>query len=761
MGDITVISFEYMLIAAGILGLAFSFWQLYNINKAKFENPKISEATATIKDGVMTYITTKYKFLILFAVSLGILLFFHGKSNVNSNGLIAASLMIGAISSAAAGYFSMQHASNSVEKVVNESQQSYSDAFRTIFSASTSIGIIGVSSIVLGLSVLMLAFRLLNFEFELATSLNVIAGFTLGATSVAMFARLGGGVFAKGAEMGEDEIVKSKTGIVKNSTYNPASAANETGQFVSNVGGISADIFESFTAAIVGSMLLGAGLISADVSKTSGLLLLPLIIASIGIFTSIAGSFLLRSSEVSTSRKAINIAEGFAAIVLSIGVYFAIRYILPVEWQVIKTTDTEIIITTYKGLGVFWSAFFGITASIGIGYITKYVTSKESKTVKSITGQSMKGASNNILAGMESGFISTGIPVAIIIAVALASYYFSGFYGVGIAAVGFLGNMGLHLAFNAFAPIADNTNSVAIKAGLDDVGIKQANDLKQTGIQSIAQGKILLAVAASLTSLALFSAFVQLTGITEVNAIKPLIIASLFVGALLPILLSSNVIASVRRLSKKIVKEVNRQFDEIPALNEANEILDKYNGDLTYATEGEKEIVYSAQDSADNEQCIEIATYATIWESLIPGIIAITIPVLTAYLGGAEILAAMLLGVITTGSFIAIYQANKGSALENTNYALEEGTVYNGELIGKDSTAYQASVIGDEVGKPLKDAVSPAMTVFMKVILITAIILIPLLLSKAQKKKALQLEGLSKVEQAEGIFNKKVDAYKL
>jgi K(+)-stimulated pyrophosphate-energized sodium pump len=756
----------YLIIAAGIIGLGFSFWNSYNIEKLSSEDSTVKEIANNIKSGVSTFIVAEYKFLALFVISLAILAFFYGKSQDGLNGMLAVAVIIGAASSSAASYFSRQVAGSSNDKIVAESQKTYSDGYRTTFSAGISVGLINASSVIVGLLILFFASRfLVPEESEFGTSmfnfnLNMIAGFTFGASSVAVFSRLGGGIFAKSAEKAEAEIVEKETGITEKSPYNPASVANETGQVTANVGGIGTDIFESFTAAIIASVLLGTSLLIQGDEKTLGLLSLPLIIASIGIFSSIAGSYLLRSSEVSTSRQAINIAEWFAAIVLSIATFFAIKYTIPSEWEVTRTTDNEVIITTYKSLGIFWSAFFGIVASVGIGYISNYFTSKESQTVKNLAGESKKGIASTILGSTESGLISTGIPVAVILVVVLASYYFAGFYGVGLAAVGFLGNMGLQTAFNAFAPVADNTDSVASKAGLDEITLKQTYDLKLTGSQSIAQGKVFLTIASSLASLAIFSAFIQLTGIYEVNLVKPLIISSLIVGTLLPFLLSSNALAAVRRVSKKIVNEVNRQFNDIPALKDANEILDKYNGDLTYATEGEKEIVYSARDSADNEQCIEIAAYATIWETLIPGIIAITVPVLTAYLGGAEMLAAMLLGVISTSTIMALYQSNKGSVLENTKYALEEGTVYNGELIGKESDAYQASVVGDKVGKPVKDTAAAAMTVLMKIMIITALLMVPLLINKSKKKKALQLDGLSKVEQVKESLKEKPNTFK-
>jgi len=736
----SIVSIVLSVAAAGLLGLAYSFWQSYGINKPVTGNQKTTDTASSIKTGVITYITAEYKFLLLFVLSLGIILFFYGKSQENLNWLLAISFLVGAVSTAAAGYFSMRIASAASEKVVTESQNSYAEAHSATFSASNAIGIIGVSSVVVGLTVLLTALTFLKKEWEFLTMENVIAGYALGATSIVLFARLGGSLFANSSDKAENEIVSAETGINEKSYHNPSSVSNETGKIVSNIGGIGADFFESASATIIAAMFLGANLLTDEPSNKT-LLVLPLIIFAIGIFSSIGASFLLKSSEVSTTRKAMNFAEIIGAAILSLATFFAIKYLLPAQWDVTTKTDEELIITTYKGLGIFWSVFLGIVASVGIGYITKIYTGKESKTVKNIVDKSTKGTANNILGGIEAGLISTGIPVAVLLAVTLAAHYFAGFYGVGIAAVGFFGNMGLQYAYNAAAPIADNANSIAQKTNIDELGIVETNNLKTIGIQSIAQGKIYLALGASIGVVALIGAFIQQAGLMAINLTNPIIIASLAAGTLLPFILSSNALAAVNRISTKIVNEVKRQFIDIPALADAKEILDKYNGDLTYATEGEKEIVYSAQESADNNQCIEIAAYSTIWETLIPGIIAITIPVLVAFFGNAEMLAALLFGALASGTLMAVYQANTGSSLESTKYALEEGVVKNGELLGKESSAYESAVIGENTGKPIKDAASPAVVVLVKLLAIVAIILVPLLVNKAKKSKGLHVNN--------------------
>lgn len=737
----------YLLAAAGFLGIAYSFWNSFKMSKLKSENQRISETATVIKNAVNTFLRVEYKFLILFVVSLGLLLFFYGKSQENVNELIAASMLLGAISSALAGFFSMRIANIAHEKVTLRSQESYSESFRTSFSSASSIGIIGASSIIIGLVILFLTLALTQNNFTLE-NINIkqslsslICGFALGASSIALFARLGGGIFAKSSDVAEYEIVATEPGIKEKSIHNAASVANEAGRTLLHVGGISADIFESASLAIIASMLLGAGLLNSELSNP-GLIALPLVLVSIGIFSSIAGNFLLRSSEVSNSRKAINIAEIFSAAILSIAAYFSVIYLIPAEWDVTAKTDEELIITTYKGLGVFWSAFFGIASSVIISYITRFYTGKNGKTIEKIIANSSKGSSGNALGGMENGLISTGLPIALLLAVSLGAYYFSGFYGIGIAAVGYFGNLGLQVSFNAFAPIAENSNSIAIKNELEDTSIDVSKNMKTIGIQSLAQGRIFISLGASLAIVAILGVFIQQSNILEINLTNPFIMASLLVGAVLPVLISSNALLSVTKISKKIVLEVKRQFKDIPDLDDAKYILDKYNGDLNYATEGEKEIVYAAHNDADYKQCVEISAYATIWATLIPGIIAIAIPALFAMFGGAEMLAGMLIGSLANGLILSIFQANMGSSLENTRYALEEGYDLNGETIGKESLAYQAAMEGEKLGNPLKDTATSAVTVLIKLMLIVSIIMLPLMANNSKKSKAFRTDHL-------------------
>ncbi len=741
----------YYLIVSGFLGLAYSFWKSYQINGLEPGTSKTAEVATSIKKGTITYIQAEYKFLLLFALSLGILLFFKGKSESESNGFIVISYVVGAGLSALAGYLQMQVSLKTNEKVTIQSQNSFEEGFSKAFYGSISIGLIGVSFVIIGLASLFVGFSFLGHDWDIAKTLNVIAGFALGASSIALFARMGGGIFAKSAELSEAYIVKNEPGIKDKSLYNPSSIANDAGQNISNVAGIGSDIYESLSIALISSMILGISFLATNAVMDHfafGPILIPLIISTVGIFTTIGASFLLNASEPVSSKKAIEIAEGFAAIIMVIASFFAIKYLLPATWDVEKKTSEELITTTYKSLGVFWSVFFGIAASVAIGRLTNIYLGSKTKSINSIVDKSFSGPAGNISGGIEQGFISTGIPLLLVLTVSIAAYYFAGFYGVGMAAVGMLSNMGLQLALNAYAPITDNSNSIAIKAGLGDQTIKQTNNLKLSGVQLIAKGKGFLTVAASISVLALLSAFIQQSGLGMVDLTMPLVLAGLLAGVALPFILSSNMLAAVFRVSNKMIKETKRQFTEIPALAAAKEILDKYNGDLTYATEGEKETVFAAQNSADYKQCIEIGTFATIWETLIPSLIAIAIPVLLGYFAGAEILTSLLIGVISGSLIMSVYQATAGSAWESTKNTIEEGVEYKGEIYGKESAAYQAALVGEKVGKPLKDTASPAMVVLMKIMLVVAIILAPGLSDKSAKKEGLSVENKEIIKQS-------------
>ncbi len=733
----------YYLIVTGFLGLAYSFWKSYQINGLEPGTSKTADVATSIKSGTLTYIQSEYKFLLLFALSLGVLLFFKGKSETTSNGIIAASYIVGAALSALAGYLQMQIALKTNEKVTIQSQNTYTEGFSKAFYGSTSIGLIGVSFVIIGLASLLVGFNLLGKDWDTVTTMNLIAGFALGASSVALFARMGGGIFAKSADLSEAYIVKTEPGIKDKSLYNASSVANDAGQNINNVGGISADLFESLSIALIASMILGISFLdsSAIIDRLElAPILLPLILVAIGIFTSIGASFLVKGSNPESSKKTIQYSEIFGAVAIATAAFFVVKYLLPAQWEVERTTSEEIITTTYKSLGIFWSALFGIAASSTIGRLTNIFVSAKSKSVKYIIDKTFNGPAANILSGSEQAYLSTGLPLLIVLAVCVASYYFAGFYGIGIAAVGMLSNIALQNSINAFAPIADNSNSIAIKAGLNEQTVKQTNDLKLLGIQLISKSKGYLTVAATISVIALLTAFIERTGFEIVDLTSPLVLAGLLVGLALPFILSSNMIAVVGRVSTKMIKEVQRQFAEIPALTSAKEILDKYNGDLTYATEGEKETVYAAQNSADYKQCIEIGTFATIWETLIPSLIVIAIPALLGYFAGIEVLSSLLIGAVSGSIIMSVYQATVGSAWESTKYAFENGVEYKGEIYSKESAAYQAALVGEKVGKPLKDTASPAMTILMKIMLVVAIIIAPGLSDRSAKKTGLQVK---------------------
>ncbi|MFN8255334.1 MAG: sodium/proton-translocating pyrophosphatase [Bacteroidales bacterium] len=739
----------YYLIAAAFIGLAYSYWKSYQINRLEPGTPTTSNVTKSIRVSTITFLKAEYKFALLAGLAIAILLYFKGKSETDSNWLIVGTYILGAGLSALTGYLQLQVSLKTNEKVTIQSQNSYGAAYSKAFYGGISIGLIGISFVVIGLSGLLLALNFIGKNWETSTLLNVIAGFTLGASTISLFTRMGGSIFAKSADLTEAYVVKNEQGIKDKSLYNPVSYANDAGQNINNVAGIGSDLYESLSIALIASMMLGLIFLDSNAIVNHfefGPLLVPLIITAIGIFTSVGASYLLNAKEKTASKKAIALAEGSAALILLGGAFMVTKFLLPLEWDVETKTSNELITTTYKSLGIFWSALIGIIGSVGIAWVTDLYVASKSKSVKKVIDNSFAGPAGNILGGFEQGFISTGIPILIILAVAIGSYYFAGFYGIGIASVGMLSNMGLQNAINAFAPITDNANTIAIKSGLTEQTINQTNNLRISGLEALARSKGYLTLSAVVSVIALLFAFMQVSGTQMVDLKLPLIVAGLFVGVTLPVILSSNILAAVNRVSRKLLNETNRQFEEIHELNAAKEILDKYNGDLTYATEGEKEIVKAAEDSADYQQCVEVGAYSTIWETLITTGVLFLVTILIGYLAGAEILASFLLGGIAAGTVLSLFYSTSGSQWESAKIGIEGGVEHNGEFYGKESMAYQASLAGEKTGKPLKDSVSPALNVMMKVIIVIAIILAPAFKQKTAGKEKLEVNNKYKIE---------------
>ncbi len=734
----------YYLIAVSVIGMAYSFWKYFQLTQIETGTSSSIEKALVIKNGAIRYIQTEYKILLLFVISIGLLLFFKGQAESDSNGFITTSYVVGAGFSALAGYIGIRLSTLSNNIVSNESRVSFSIAYKSAISGSASIGLANISLMIAGIAGLLLIYNYLGHSWTASMTINILAGFALGASSVSLFSRVGGGLFSKSAEQTDFDIQHTELGIRQNSVHNPASSSCEIGQNITNIGGIGSDLFESFSASIIASMILGVGFLNSESIMDKlpmGPVLVPFAIAAVGILTSIGAIFLLNANNKSGAKNALDLSEGMAAVLMVVAAFFISKFLLPSEWKFSDLGEESIITTTYHSLGIFWCALFGIAASVAIGKLSPLFIGDKTKSIKSVVEQSAKGPESNILAGLQNGSIAIGTSLILIITVSILSYYFAGYYGLGIAAVSMLSNMGYYFTINAFAPIADNSNSIAIKAEMSNEAISNTNELKQTGIPTLANQRSFIIVASSFSVIAIFSAFLQNTGVEMVNLTKPLVISGMLLGSVLPFLLNSTTLGAIRRITKKMTQEVKRQFTEIPTLAEAKEILDKYHGDLTYATEGEKEIVYSSAKDVDHNQFVEISSYQTIWESIIPGVAAISLTTLLGYFAGIEILAGFLVGTISSGIVLSLFISNSGNTWESTKFALENGVEINGEILNESSPAYQSAIIGDKVGKPLKDSISPTIMVIVKLILITAIILSSGLINRLASKKGLHVKN--------------------
>jgi K(+)-stimulated pyrophosphate-energized sodium pump len=739
----------YYLLGVSLLGMAYSFWKYYQIDKLEAASLKSSQIAAIIKKGSLQFMVNEYKVLILFAFVLGILLFFKGQADESSNGFVALSYIIGAGISALAGYLGLYISTKSNIMTANECRISYSKGFQAATSGSAAIGLANASLLVFGLVALFIAYHFAGRGWNTLTLVNVMSGFALGASSFALFARYGGGLFSKSTEMADARLQDIEAGIKTNSTYSPTSSATEVGQNIGNIKGLGADIFDSFAATLIAAMILGVGFTSSDSVSgffSTGPLLVPIALAAAGILTSAGGMFALKANSNPVTKQTQYYVEGGVAVVLAVVAFFVTKFLLPQQWDVVHEAEKFIHTTTYFSLGIFWCALFGIVASVSIGQISTLIFNTNTHAIKATVRESTKGTDSGILAGIQNGLITIGLPVGIVLVVTILSYYYAGYYGLGIAATGFLANMGFYNALAAIAPIADNSNSIAQKADMGDETIAYTLELKKTGIRNLVNSRNFMLVGASLTVLTILGAFILHSGIGQVNLSKPLIIAGVILGAILPFILSSTVLSSLSKIKQKMIAETKRQFNEIEALSEAKEILNKYNGDLTFATVGEKEIVYASVDDVDHKRLVEMASYETILETIIPGTIAIALVAVLGYFTGSEILAGFLIGMVTSGILLSFFFANSGHISESTKTAFEEGVDVYGEIQGTNTPGYKTAVIADKTGKPMKDAISPAIFVVMKMALIAALVLSSTLVNREQSKKGLHIQNFNKAE---------------
>ncbi|MAT54278.1 MAG: sodium-translocating pyrophosphatase [Saprospirales bacterium] len=722
----------YIVPVLGAVALLYTFWKTAWVNKQDEGSDKMKVIAKAIQDGAMAFLKAEYRVLSIFVLAVAILLAISG-NNPDSSPIIGVSFIVGALCSGLAGFIGMRVATKANVRTTSAARTSLGKALEVAFAGGSVMGLGVVGLGVLGLGSLFLIYSN-TFGIADADSVNrvitIITGFSFGASSIALFARVGGGIYTKAADVGADLVGKVEAGIPEDHPLNPATIADNVGDNVGDVAGMGADLFESYVGSIIGTMVLGAAFMtSAQVAggawtdEFGGLsgVLLPLALAGTGILTSIFGTFFVKVKEGGNPQKALNMGELISSILMLVATWFIVKGMLPESWSMGENLN-------YGSTGVFVAVILGLFAGLGIGYITEFYTGTGTSPVKSIAKQSLTGSATNIIAGLGVGMQSTAIPIIILCIAIVGAYHFAGLYGIAIAAVGMLSNTGIQLAVDAYGPISDNAGGIAEMSELPKEVRQRTDKLDAVGNTTAAIGKGFAIGSAALTALALFAAFMETAKINSIDVSKPLVTAGLFLGGMLPFLFSSLAMGAVGRAAMDMIQEVRRQFANIPALKAALDVMKKNAGkEFKDWSKADQETFEAASGKAEYSKCVEISTKASIREMLLPGLLAVVTPVAVGFLGGAEMLGGLLAGVTVAGVLMAIFQSNAGGAWDNAKKMFEEGVEINGKMYYKGSEPHKAAVVGDTVGDPFKDTSGPSLNILLKLMSVVALVIAPML----------------------------------